>query len=131
MRQNNFNYKAFMWWRLESALWDCAVKATGIWGQTIREALSLASLFYYQTSLMCFKLFVCRGCFRLGVALYLLSSALSQSPDEPVQGGNVCSGLKFQPVLFLGNRQEFSQAWLHLLSCCSQLCRKGQHRSAC
>ena len=31
------------------------------------------------------------------MAAYLLSSALSQSPDEPGQGGSVCTGLKFQP----------------------------------
>ena len=24
---------------------------------------------------------------------------------------------------FLGNRQEFSKAWLHLVNCCLQLCR--------
>lgn len=42
-------------------------------------------------------LVVCRGCFRSGVAAYLLTSALPQSPDEPGQGGSVFTGLKFQP----------------------------------
>lgn len=39
------------------------------------------------------------------MAPYLLSSALSQSPDEPVQGGNVCTGLKFQPFAVVSGQQ--------------------------
>lgn len=69
---------------------------------------------------------VCRGCFRSGVAADLLFPALSESPDETGWGGNVCTGFNFSHavLLFLGNRQEFSKAWLHLLRCCSQLCHR-------
>lgn len=28
---------------------------------------------------------------------------------------------------FLGNKQEFSKAWSHLLSCCLQLCHTSEH----
>lgn len=46
---------------------------------------------------MHFKLILCRGCFRSGVASDLLSSALSQQPDKSGLVGNVYGGLKFQP----------------------------------
>lgn len=45
---------------------------------------------------MHFRLILCRGRFRSGVAAVLLSSALSQQPDESGLGGNVYGGLNFQ-----------------------------------
>lgn len=57
----------------------------------------------------------------------VLSVALSQALDKwgkkmfaPV------SNLNRAVLWFLGNRQEFSKAWLHLLDCCLQLCQMSK-----
>lgn len=68
------------------------------------------------------------------MAADLPPSPLSQSPDKRGGVGIFAPVLNFSHVVlwFLGNRQEFLKAWLHLLIWCSQLCHmSGKCREAC
>lgn len=56
--QSNFNYTAFIWWRLDSVLWNRTIKLTDDVGlDYFKITVFLMLLFYFQFFLLLISLF--------------------------------------------------------------------------
>lgn len=97
--------------------------------ETIAKPLFLTFLFYFQT-------FLCATLSLFSVVVALVEEQLQMYCllhllKHQRNGGKKClhlfKNLNCVVLWLLGNRQEFSKAWLHLLNCCSQLCHMSEH----